>query len=106
MKGVVRHPFFYYICIMNVDVQIYLSNLKQFFENNPNDLMTLIGDKNKDEFYNLVEKQVVENFEKGDDLELTKKQIIDIMLILTKDDNQEKIERYFMKGKFADISLN
>ena len=40
------------------------------------------------------------------DIELTKKQIIDIMLILTKEDNQEKIERYFMKGKFADISLN
>lgn len=101
-----RHPFFYYICCMNVDVQIYMSNLKQFFENNPNDLMSLIGDKNKDEFYNLVEKQVIENFEKGVDLELTKKQIIDIMLILTKDENPKKIEKYIMKGKFVDIILN
>lgn len=91
---------------MNVDVQIYLSNLKQFFENNPNDLFTLIGDKNKNEFYGLVEKQVVKNFEKGDDIELTKKQIIDIMLILTKEKNPEKVEKYIMKGKFTDIILN
>jgi hypothetical protein len=102
----VKHPFFYYICIMNVDVQIYLNNLKQFFENNPNDLMTLIGDKNKDVFYNLVEKQVIENFEKGDDLELTKKQIIDIMLILTKENDKEKIEKWVLKGKFTNVILN
>ena len=46
---------------MDVDVQIYISNLKQFFKNNPNDLMVLIGDANHDKFFELVEKQVLEN---------------------------------------------
>jgi len=92
---------------MNVDVQIYLSNFKQFFLNNPNDLLLLIGDSNKDMFFDLVEKQVIENHDKGDDLELTKKQIVDIVLILTKDKvEEEKIDKIFMKGKFANISLN
>ncbi len=70
---------------MNVDVQIYLSNFKSFFNNNPNDLINLIGDGDKDKFFELVQESVIENYEKGEDLELTKKQLIDIMLILTKD---------------------
>ncbi len=68
---------------MNVDVQIYLSNFKSFFNNNPNDLINLIGDGDKDMFFELVEGTVIENYDKGEDLELTKKQLIDIMLILT-----------------------
>jgi hypothetical protein len=92
---------------MNVDIQIYLSNFKQFFLNNPNDLLSLIGDINRDAFFELVEKQVIENHDNGNDLELTKKQIIDIVLILTKDKVEEKrVENFIMKGKFVDIILN
>lgn len=91
---------------MDVDVQIYLSNLKQFFKNNPNDLMDLIGNTNQDMFFELVEKQVLENQKNGDGLELTKKQIVDIVLILTKDRNEEKIESFIMKGPFGNIFLN
>jgi len=61
---------------MNVDVQIYLSNFKSFFNNNPNDLINLIGDGDKDMFFELVEGTVIENYDKGEDLELTKKQLI------------------------------
>jgi|688.fasta_scaffold189628_2 hypothetical protein len=91
---------------MDVDIQIYLSNLKQFFKNNPNDLMNLIGDSNQEKFFELVEEQVIENQKNGDGLELTKKQIIDIVLILTKDRDQEKIESFIMKGPFGNIFLN
>jgi len=91
---------------MDVDVQIYLSNLKQFFKNNPNDLMELIGNSNQDMFFELVEKQVLENQKGEDGLELTKKQIIDIVLILTKDRDQEKIESFIMKGPYGNIFLN
>ena len=91
---------------MDVDVQIYISNLKQFFKNNPNDLMSLIGDSNHEKFFELVEKQVLEN-QKGDDgIELTKKQIIDIVLILTKDQDKEKVVSFIMKGPLGDINLN
>jgi hypothetical protein len=91
---------------MNVDVQIYLSNFKSFFNNNPNDLINLIGDGNKDKFFELVEGAVIENYDKGEDLELTKKQLIDIMLILTKDRVEEKVENFILKGPYGDIFLN
>jgi hypothetical protein len=91
---------------MNVDVQIYLSNFKLFFNNNPNDLINLIGDGDKDKFFELVQESVIENYEKGEDLELTKKQLIDIMLILTKDRVEEKVENFILKGPYGDIFLN
>jgi len=91
---------------MNVDVQIYLSNFKLFFNNNPNDLINLIGDGDKDKFFELVEGSVIENYDKGEDLELTKKQLIDIMLILTKDRVEEKVENFILKGPYGDIFLN
>ena len=91
---------------MNVDVQIYLSNFKSFFNNNPNDLINLIGDSDKNKFFELVQASVIENHEKGDDLELTKKQLIDIMLILTKDKVEEKVEKFILKGPYGDIILN
>lgn len=91
---------------MNVDVQIYLSNFKSFFNNNPNDLINLIGDGDKDKFFELVEGAVIQNYDKGEDLELTKKQLIDIMLILTKDRVEEKVENFILKGPYGDIFLN
>jgi hypothetical protein len=91
---------------MNVDVQIYLSNFKSFFNNNPNDLINLIGDGDKDKFFELVQESVIENYEKGEDLELTKKQLIDIMLIITKDRVEEKVENFISKGPYGDIFLN
>jgi hypothetical protein len=91
---------------MNVDVQIYLSNFKLFFNNNPNDLINLIGDGDKDKFFEMVQESVIENNEKGEDLELTKKQLIDIMLILTKDRVEEKVENFILKGPYGDIFLN
>jgi hypothetical protein len=91
---------------MNVDVQIYLSNFKSFFNNNPNDLINLIGDGDKDKFFEMVQESVIENNEKGEDLELTKKQLIDIMLILTKDRVEEKVEKFILKGHYCDIILN
>jgi hypothetical protein len=83
-----------------------LSNFKSFFNNNPNDLINLIGDGDKDKFFEMVQESVIENYEKGEDLELTKKQLIDIMLILTKDRVEEKVENFILKGPYGDIFLN
>lgn len=91
---------------MNVDIQIYMSNFKEFFTNNPNDLISLIGDSKKELFFDMVREKVIENHDKGDELELTKKQILDIVLILTKDKNKKEVKNYIYKGKFADIILN
>ena len=35
----------------NVDVEVYLTNLINFFEKNPNDLIDLIGELKKTIFY-------------------------------------------------------
>ena len=84
----------------------HLSYFKSFFNNNPNDLINLIGDGDKDKFFEMVQESVIENNEKGEDLELTKKQLIDIMLILTKDRVEEKVENFILKGPYGDIFLN
>jgi len=59
---------------MSVDVEIYLKNLINFFENNPNDLITLIGDFNKEKFYDEIKVVAYRNFEEKKEIELTKKQ--------------------------------
>ena len=50
----------------NVDVEIYVSQLISFFENNPNDLMDLIGDLQKDEFYVKLREKCEENIKTSD----------------------------------------
>ena len=95
---------------MDVDVQIYLSNLKQFFKNNPNDLMELIGNSNQDMFFELVEKQVLENQKGEDGLELTKKQIIDIVVGMKQDEMSDGksiiVHEVFVQNKFGIFCLN
>ena len=79
---------------MNVDVQIYVSNFIKFFRENPNELASIIGQASSDEFFNEVEKAAYENFEKGEDVELTQKQLINIVLKLNKmqPEEESKIE--------------
>lgn len=94
----------------NIDVEIYLNQLINFFEKNPNDLIDLIGDSLKDEFYKKVEEVCHKNIEKGDDVSLTQKQIIDIVVGLKKETSVEKVKDkvygVFEKTKFGIISLN
>tara|TARA_R110000803_G_scaffold30543_6_gene68813 strand:+ start:525 stop:812 length:288 start_codon:yes stop_codon:yes gene_type:complete len=67
---------------MNVDVQIYISNFIKFFNDNPNELKQLIGVAKPDDFYEYVEKVSNDNFENGEDIQLTQKQIIKIVVEL------------------------
>jgi hypothetical protein len=64
----------------NVDVEIYINQFKTFFNNNPNDLIQLIGDVLKDDFYDRVKQQSLDNYENGEDVSLTQKQIISIVV--------------------------
>jgi hypothetical protein len=103
----------------NVDVEIYVSQLINFFENNPNDLIDLIGDVQKDEFYQKVREKCEENVNKGDDIVLTKDQIIDIVIELKMPELENKlkpkkvkvdmiieIDKLFKKTKYGLIGLN
>ena len=96
--------------VMNVDVEIYLNQFKTFFDNNPNSLKELIGEIDTELFYNKVKEVCYLNDEKGDDVSLTRTQIIDIVVSLidvVKTDNIEtKVNGVFEKTKFGDICMN
>lgn len=92
------------------EVEIYMNQFKGFFEKNPNDLTELIGKSNIEDFYDEVKKQSIKNYENGDDVSLTQRQIIDIVVKLNKIENNEseikKIEQIIIKTEFAEFSLN
>jgi hypothetical protein len=74
----------------NVDLEIYISQLVSFFENNPNDLLELIGSLQKDEFYQKLKERCEKNIEEGIDLVLTREQIVNIVVELKIPDIKEK----------------
>ena len=95
---------------MNVDVEIYMNGIIKFFKNNPDDLFTLIPKGKEDEFYGKIRETSLKNINKGEDVSLTQKQILDICVILNgKDPNsskKEKLESFIMETKFGNIILN
>jgi hypothetical protein len=91
----------------NIDIEIYISNLITFFENNPNDLLTLIGELQKDEFYKKLREQSEKNLEEGKDIVLSREQIINIVVDLKIPDMKyNKLDKAIQKTKFGDIILN
>lgn len=92
----------------NIDIDIYINQLISFFDKNPNDLIDLIGETDKESFYEKIKEQCHKNMENGDEVSLTNKQLIDIVVSLKKDNiiSEEKIMGVFQKTKFGLISLN
>ena len=94
----------------NVDVDIYVNQLITFFDKNPNDLVDLIGDLLKESFYEKVREQCVKNSEIGDEVSLTQKQIIDIVVELKKvkliEYDKSKLYSIVQETKFGSIFLN
>ena len=94
-----------------VDIDIYINQLIKFFETNPNDLMDIIGELDKDEFYTLLKEQATLNYDKGDDITLTQDQIIEVVIKLKKRDmSNEKlviiINKVFQSTNHGLIGLN
>jgi hypothetical protein len=94
----------------NVDVDIYVNQLISFFDKNPNDLIDLIGDLLKESFYEKVREQCFKNIENGDEVSLTQKQIIDIVVELKRghslEDDFHKVKQVVQNTKFGLIFLN
>lgn len=96
----------------NVDIEIYISNLIKFFESNPNDLMSLVGELQKEEFYKKLREVSEDNFRNNQDYVLTRQQMVDIIIDLkvpelkNMEDPQEVVESYIQKTKWGDIILN
>ena len=68
----------------NLELEIYLNKLKSFFEKNPNQLKELIGDVDPTIFYNHVRIVVEDNINTQNTLELTRSQMLEIILTLKK----------------------
>jgi hypothetical protein len=94
----------------NVDVEIYMNQLIGFFENNPNDLMDLIGSLQKDEFYTKLRERAEKNLEEGNDIILTRDQILNVVLELKVPEILEykpnDLRSIIYKTKFGDIIMN
>ena len=97
---------------MNVDVEIYMNNIVKFFKSNPNDLLNLVPKDKEDEFYDKIRETAIQNSDKGGEVPLTQKQMVDICVILNgkipKEDKvvEEEVQSYIMGTKFGPIFLN
>jgi hypothetical protein len=90
-----------------VEVEIYISNLIKFFKNNPNDLLNLIPEEKKEEFFQKIKEVAINNYEKGNEVSLTQKQLIGVCLEITKSNKLDtKQESFFQETKFGRIYLN
>jgi len=94
----------------SIDIDIYMSNLINFFEKNPNDLIVLIGELQKDEFYNRLRDICEKNLKDGKDITISKEQMINVILDLKipeiKKQKDNYINKIIQKTKFGDIILN
>ena len=70
---------------MNVDVEVYISGIVKFFKKNPKELLNLVPKDKEEEFYGMLKKSSFDNYKKGEDYVLTRKQIIDICVELNED---------------------
>ena len=96
---------------MNIDAEIYLKQLFTFFNGNPEALISLIGDLNKESFYQKIKDTVYEKIKNDDEFLLTKKQMIDIIKDLWDEQNptnqkySSEIVDTFFKTDFGLFSL-
>lgn len=96
----------------NVDIEIYISNLIKFFESNPNDLIILIGDLQKDEFYKKLRELSEDNYRNNQDYILTRQQIVDVVIelkipqLFEKSDPKKHVENIIIQTKWGEINLN
>ena len=92
---------------MNIDVQIYISQIKTFFDENPNELITLIGNTDPEKFFIEMEKMALINYEKGEDVQLTQNQMLEILVELNTEERMV-IDKFapISETKFGTIYLN
>lgn len=93
----------------NIDVEIYFSQFKTFFVENPKELRKLIGKASDNDFFNEVYNTISNNHDNGDEIVLTQKQIIEIVLKINDTKPKEvndTIDSIFQKTNFGLICLN
>lgn len=96
----------------NIDCEIYIKQMITFFDKNPNDLMDLIGEAQKMEFYVKLRERCEKNVDEGHDHVLTKQQMIEVVLelkapeLIKTSKPQSVVEGFVQKTKWGEIILN
>lgn len=91
----------------NVDCEIYISQVYRFFETNPKELKTLIGNFSKEIFFDKIKEKVYKNLESGEDITLSRSQLIDIIVDISNQKQQKNpVEPGFWRTKYGDICIN
>lgn len=93
---------------MNVDVQIYMNNIKKFFKDNPNDLKNLIPLSKENIFYKKIEEVAKSNVDDNKDVPLTQRQLLEICVEINNKKVMENEKDFFpfFESKFGKICLN
>ena len=92
-----------------IEVDIWVNQFIGFFDKNPGELTQLIGSIDKEIFFDKVRKRCVKNLEEGDEVSLTQKQLIEIVVDIKKvtpNINVLLTNGVFQKTKYGLISLN
>ncbi len=91
----------------NLDIEIYMTNFKGFFDKNPDQLKQLIGEIDPEKFYNGIREIVEENSKENEKpLEPTRKQIIGLLVDLNINTKNVKKVLPYMEHHMGLICLN
>lgn len=93
----------------SVDIEIYLSQVKTFFNQNPDQLIKLLGQASAEEFFNGVKRIAMKNMENGEDIQLTNNQMIQLVVDLNKPKQKVQTAEVlvpFIQHRFGHIYLN
>jgi len=93
----------------SIDIEIYLSQIKTFFNENPEQLLKLLGQANAEDFFKGVKKIALQNMEKGEDIQLTNNQMIQLVVDLNKPKQKVQTTEVlvpYINHRFGRIYLN
>jgi hypothetical protein len=94
----------------NIDIELYVSQVIKFFDNNPDELIKLIGNLDKIAFYDNIKIIAKSNFNECGDATLTQKQMIDIVVDMFNAAKQKieesMFDKIFTDSKYGKICLN
>jgi len=89
-----------------IDLKLYVSEFKRFFKTNPDRLKSLIGNADSQLFFEEVEKTARKNLQEGTEINLTIKQISEIVVKLSDQFIESPPAFKFYNGQIASFSLN
>lgn len=83
-----------------------MSEIKKFFRDNPKELHSLIPVGEEEEFYNEIKIKAEENVKNGNDVTLTRSQMIEICVKVNRNFSSKKENKIFFKTEYGEICLN